>query len=91
MASQEDPSGAVAPYPPPPSYLWSQFTEENEAAIQQLRDKHTTETGEDTTAAATVPDVPDALAALQPPEPPPNGRWRVFGQMYTVCRTRLFG
>ncbi|KIH88752.1 mediator of RNA polymerase II transcription subunit 7 [Sporothrix brasiliensis 5110] len=84
MASQEDPSGAVAPYPQPPSYLWSQFTEENEAAIQELRETHAAATGEKTTAATIVPDVPEALAALQPPEPPPNGRWRVFGQMYTL-------
>ncbi|KAL1898472.1 Mediator of RNA polymerase II transcription subunit 7 [Sporothrix stenoceras] len=84
MASQDDPNGAIAPYPQPPSYLWSQFTEENKAAIQQLREKNAAETDEETTAATIVPNVPDALAALQPPEPPPNGRWRVFDQMYTL-------
>ncbi|CAK7229046.1 Mediator of RNA polymerase II transcription subunit 7 [Sporothrix curviconia] len=83
MASQDDPS-AVAPYPQPPSYLWSQFTDENEAAITELRDKHEAETGEPCTPGTIVPDVPDALAALQPPELPPNGRWRVFGQMYSL-------
>ncbi|CAK7235310.1 Mediator of RNA polymerase II transcription subunit 7 [Sporothrix bragantina] len=83
MASQDDP-GAVAPYPQPPSYLWSQFTEENEAAINELRDKHEAETGEPRTAGTIVPDVPEALAVLQPPEPPQNGRWRVFGQMYNL-------
>jgi hypothetical protein len=80
----------LAPYPPPPSYLWSQFTDENEAALHELRDKHAAETGEELTAATIVPDAPETLAALQPPEPPPNGRWRVFGQMYTVSGVFFF-
>ncbi|CAK7264049.1 Mediator of RNA polymerase II transcription subunit 7 [Sporothrix epigloea] len=83
MASQDDPN-AVAPYPQPPSYLWSQFTEENEAAINKLREGYAEETGESLEAGTVVPDVPEALAVLQPPEPPTSGRWRVFGQMYNL-------
>ncbi|CAK7269184.1 Mediator of RNA polymerase II transcription subunit 7 [Sporothrix epigloea] len=83
MASQDDPS-AVSPYPQPPSYLWSQFTEENDAAINVLREQYAAETGEPLAASSVVPDVPDALSVLQPPEPPASGRWRVFGQMYNL-------
>ncbi len=85
MAEKDGGQGPLAPFPPPPLFLWSQFTEEKEIRLKNLRDAYASKSSEAITAASIVPDMPDDLACLQPPQPPEAERWRVYGQTYSVC------
>ncbi|EPE02132.1 mediator of rna polymerase ii transcription subunit 7 [Ophiostoma piceae UAMH 11346] len=87
MADQEDTGASLAPFPQPPAYLWTQFTEDNVAKMANLRAKYEAASGQTLTAASVLPadaPVPDQLIVLQPPPPPETGRWRVFGQLYSM-------
>ena len=87
MADQDETGAPLAPFPQPPAYLWTQFTQDNVAKMADLRDKYEAASGQTLTAASVLPadaPVPEQLAVLQPPTPPDTGRWRVFGQLYSM-------
>ncbi|VUC38242.1 unnamed protein product [Clonostachys rosea] len=80
MADQEQSSGSTFPNPPP---FWQDFTAENLTRIEQLR-KSFAEANPTRDVPTRLPDIPDSLINLQPPAEPKDGRWRVFGDHYSL-------
>jgi mediator of RNA polymerase II transcription subunit 7 len=91
MADQPDPqqylrSQLASTWPDPPPF-WKDFTTENIEAFQKLKtaageggEQGKTEDG----TVRRIPNVPEQLINLQPPAEPADGKWRVFGDLYSV-------
>ncbi|KAJ6438814.1 mediator of RNA polymerase II transcription subunit 7 [Purpureocillium lavendulum] len=93
MADQQEPHSLASTFPNPPPF-WRDFTPEKRARIENLREAHAENVGDegasaDEAALLWLPDLPEDLANLQPPPEPADGRWRVFGDQYMVRRTLL--
>lgn len=87
MADQEETAASLAPFPQPPAFLWTQFTQDNVDKMADLRTKYEAASGQTLSAASVLPadtPIPDEISVLQPPPPPETGRWRVFGQLYSL-------
>ena len=83
MAEQQEPHSLASTFPNPPPF-WKDFTPDNIARIEELRKAYGKQHGNET--PARIPGVPEDLINLQPPAEPIDGRWRVFGDHYTVGR-----
>jgi len=72
-------------WPDPPSF-WKDFTTENLEAFQKIktaaeeRESEMEEGG----LVKRIPNIPEELIHLQPPAEPADGKWRVFGDIYSV-------
>ncbi|KAJ9144119.1 Mediator of RNA polymerase II transcription subunit 7 [Pleurostoma richardsiae] len=83
MADQQPTQSSLASTFPDPPPFWQDFTPEKISRIEELRKA----AGAGVDAGATVariPDVPGDLVNLQPPAEPQDGRWRCFGDLYTL-------
>lgn len=92
MADPQEPHSLASTFPNPPPF-WKDFTPDNIARIDELRKAYSNHHQGET--PHRIPGVPEDLANLQPPAEPTDGRWRVFGDHYTVghfteplCRNR---
>ncbi|QUC21044.1 uncharacterized protein UV8b_05285 [Ustilaginoidea virens] len=79
-----EPHSLASTFPNPPPF-WKNFTPDRVARMDDLRSAFA---GGPVDAAATaivrVPGLPAELANLQPPPEPADGKWRVFGDQYTL-------
>lgn len=91
MAEQQEPQALAAAFPAPPPF-WQEFTPENISRISELR------TAESKSAATPDPatelpirllDLPAELRCLQPPDPPAEGIYRCFGDVYNVRDSKI--
>ena len=90
MAEQGPPQPLMsAPFPAPPPFF-KHFTSENIAKVEELQKTHTESAPKNAPlsypASFTLP--PDLRAATlsyhNPPLPPPDGAYRLFGQNHNV-------
>jgi mediator of RNA polymerase II transcription subunit 7 len=81
---QQQPSLAAG-YPAPPPF-WQSFTTENLERVSSLRAAQPSSSSLDSATALPIRilDLPPELRYLQPPEPPTEGAFRVFGDRYLV-------
>jgi len=90
MAEQPQQANALAAAFPTPPPFWKDFTPENINHIANLRAAQSK--GEKKTQDVPNPlpprifDLPAELRNLQPPEPPAEGSYRCFGDVYFVCK-----
>jgi mediator of RNA polymerase II transcription subunit 7 len=81
---QQNVLAAAFPAPPP---FWQNFTPENLTCISELRASQS-QTSAKSDPATELPirllDLPAELRCLQPPEPPADGIYRCFGDLYNV-------
>lgn len=91
MEEQQQPNPLAPAFPTPPPF-WQQFTPENIARIEELREEQHKTESKPATSDYTLPprllDLPAELRCLQPPEPPVNGKYRCFGDYYDVRTSR---
>ncbi|CAI6101252.1 unnamed protein product [Clonostachys chloroleuca] len=80
MADQEQSTSSTFPNPPP---FWQDFTPDNLNRIEQLR-KSFAEANPTRDVPTRLPDIPESLINLQPPAEPKDGRFRIFGEHFTV-------
>ena len=78
MADDEYATSTTFPNPPP---FWKDFTPSNTARIEELRTAYSETHGE---LPHRIPNVPEDLCNLQPPEEPEDGNWRSFGEQRSV-------
>jgi mediator of RNA polymerase II transcription subunit 7 len=71
-------------FPNPPTF-WRDFTPENISRIEELWKQRLAGNDAGDTSNVRLDDLPSGLTNLQPPPEPEDGRWRVFGDQYTVC------
>lgn len=87
MEEQPQPNALAAAFPNPPLF-WQSFTPENLERISFLRSQQESKS-KDYDAAKELPirllELPPELRWLQPPEPPSDGKFRCFGDLFDVC------
>jgi mediator of RNA polymerase II transcription subunit 7 len=90
MEEQQQQSVLAAAFPAPPPF-WQHFTHENLSAISSLRAAQSqpqSSSKSELDPATELPirllDLPAELRCLQPPEPPAEGIYRCFGDIYNV-------
>lgn len=95
MADQPPPNALAAAFPSPPPF-YQHFTPENIQRIATLRaaqeaessslssDPKVSKPDDVTKAPLRLLDLPPELRFLQPPEPPANGIYRSFGDVFNV-------
>ncbi len=90
MEEQQQQNVLAAAFPAPPPF-WQSFTPENISVISSLRTAQSQSASSSKTEpdyAAELPirllDLPAELRWLQPPEPPAEGIYRCFGDLYNV-------
>lgn len=82
MAEQQQGNALASAFPTPPPF-YQHFTEENLGRIAAL----SAELGPDSNqknGSLTTLDLPSELRYLRPPEPPAEGTYRSFGDLYNV-------
>lgn len=92
MADAERPAHTLAaPFPPPPPF-YKHFTPVNIVRIKELRaaqeakDGASTKSTEAKLLPTRIPDLPSELLFLQPPLPPTDEIYTMFGTRFTVCK-----
>jgi len=86
MAEQQQANALAAAFPSPPPF-WQHFTPENLSRIAALRAASTPDGKGGAlldAARARLLDLPPELRFLQPPEPPAEGVYRCFGDIYNL-------
>jgi hypothetical protein len=90
MEEQQQQNALAAAFPAPPPF-WQSFTPENISAISSLRAAQAQSSPSskfELDPAIELPirllDLPAELRCLQPPEPPVEGIYRCFGDLYNV-------
>lgn len=79
------------PLPPP---FWKDFTDDNVVRFEAIKARHTLDNfsaegsslapGDVSKHRIPLDKLPEDLINLQPPAPPDDGKWRCFGQLYTL-------
>jgi len=80
MATDDDDQNKVASLWPDPPLFWKDFTPENIARFETIKQEYAEVNGLDPANVIRVPDIPEELRPLQPPAEPLDGKWKVFGQ-----------
>ncbi|KAK0120318.1 Mediator of RNA polymerase II transcription subunit 7 [Cadophora gregata] len=85
---QQQPASSLATAFPSPPPFWKSFTPENTAQIATLRSAELSYPRQAQDPAKQVPvrilDLPAELRDLQPPEPPADGVYRCFGDLFRL-------
>lgn len=99
MAEQQQANALAAAFPSPPPF-YQYFSSENLERIAALRAESQNEPGgtgpEKKTSGDSRPqtlrlgDLPLELRFLQPPEPPAEGKYRSFGDLYNVGADTMY-
>ncbi|KAK3315795.1 MED7 protein-domain-containing protein [Apodospora peruviana] len=76
---EEGSSKVTALYPDPPPF-WKDFTPENLARFDSVKQDYAEQQGIDIDTVVRIPDVPDDLIYLQPPAEPIDAKWRLFAE-----------
>lgn len=84
MADQQQGNVQASAFPSPPPF-YQHFTEENHARVAVLRVGRDADSSQKDDSLKE-PDLPADLQYLQPPDPPAEGTYRSFGDLYNVCR-----
>jgi mediator of RNA polymerase II transcription subunit 7 len=84
MADQQQGNALASAFPSPPPF-YQHFTEENLARVAVLRAGKDSDSSQKDGSLTKV-DLPTELQYLQPPDPPAEGTYRSFGDLYNVCR-----
>lgn len=82
MAEQQQGSALASTFPSPPPF-YQHFTQENIDRIAALRAEAESDPNRKE-ASSRLLDLPPELRYLQPPEPPAEGIYRSFGDLYNV-------
>lgn len=77
-------SKASSTFPDPPPF-WRDFSPEKLERFESLKTRYADQQGLDATTVLRVPEVPRDLTNLQPPAEPTDRKWRLFGEVLTVC------
>lgn len=77
-------SKASSTFPDPPPF-WQDFTPEKVDRFESLKSRYADQQGLDATTVTRVPNAPADLVNLQPPAEPADRKWRLFGEVQTVC------
>ncbi|KAM3443809.1 hypothetical protein MY4824_000257 [Beauveria thailandica] len=86
---EQDGASLSSTFPNPPPF-WRDFTADKVARYEQLRNEYDedeaekTATDENYKPQSRIPNLPEELMHLQPPDEPADGRWRVFGDQYML-------
>ncbi|PMD65740.1 MED7-domain-containing protein [Hyaloscypha bicolor E] len=89
MEEQQQQNVLAAAFPTPPPF-WQSFTPENLSSISSLRaaEPQSSSSKVEPDPATELPirllDLPAELRCLQPPEPPVEGLYRCFGDLYNM-------
>src|SRR5450432_3010417 len=99
MAEQQQPNALAAAFPSPPPF-YERFTPENLERIAALRAAQQSQSGNTSSDSPTIQeeaptsqtlrilDLPPELRFLQPPEPPADGIYRSFGDIFNVSNLK---
>ncbi|KAK3380873.1 MED7 protein-domain-containing protein [Podospora didyma] len=74
---EDDNAKAAALYPDPPGF-WHDFSDENIARFDSLKQEFAEQNGLDSDTVLHIPDTPEDLIGLQPPLEPADGKWKIF-------------
>lgn len=93
MSEPQPQANALASAFPTPPPFYQNFTPENISRIGELRaiqeDKNLTHNDSASTHHVRLLDLPAELRFFQPPQPPTNGLYRCFGDIYNVRAPRI--
>lgn len=86
----------AAPFPAPPPFF-GHFTAANLARLDEIKASSTAKTElegqsediNDSRSAKAFFELPPELRYLDPPAPPPDGKYRSFGDRWDVCTFQL--
>ncbi|GME56467.1 RNA polymerase ii mediator complex protein [Neofusicoccum parvum] len=85
--ADDNPDNVLSTAFPAPPPFWKHFTPDNRSRLKELQDA--AKPSDDDAATGSAPTIPAAdlapeLRYLQPPAPPPNGKYRSFGDPYDI-------
>lgn len=83
MADQQQGNVQASAFPSPPPF-YQHFSEENIARVAVLRAARDTDSSQNDNSPKEL-YLPTELQFLQPPDPPAEGTYRSFGDLYNVC------
>ncbi|TVY51556.1 Mediator of RNA polymerase II transcription subunit 7 [Lachnellula cervina] len=83
MDDPQPPNPLAAAFPAPPPF-WQSFTPENIERISKLRASQNPTKREENGLPPRILDLPPELRFLQPPEPPEEGVYRCFGDVFNL-------
>lgn len=86
MGDQQPTQSSLASTFPNPPHFWQEFTPDRVSRFESLRKARAGQAGTvvDATTSLRIADLPEDLSVLQPPPEPAQGKWRCFGDLYTV-------
>lgn len=85
-AAEDDSLRATALWPDPPPF-WKDFTPENMARYDIIKQTHARRRKRDPKTIRRLPHLPDSLINLQPPPRPKGGKWKQFSETQALTDT----
>ncbi|KAK4184653.1 putative mediator of RNA polymerase II [Podospora australis] len=86
MAEDDDSLRATALWPDPPPF-WKDFTPENIARYDIIKQTYARRRKRDPKTVLRMPNLPESLINLQPPRRPKEGKWKQFSEQQALTDT----